>query len=151
MDWTILIVPAASLLSAVSVALLNNWDKINPNKKRVTDLLQLVTALKKSADATQDDVKKLGDQLTNISSAERTLLQTSILDLCHVIQKDIEYGDIDYSEKLKQLIILYREYHACGFNSQGKLYFNDTIEKATEDNNILVHELMNQYFSDYQP
>ena len=64
MDWTILIVPVASLLSAVSVALLNNWDKINPNKKRVTDLLQLVTALKKSADATQGDVKKLGDQLT---------------------------------------------------------------------------------------
>lgn len=98
-----------------------------------------------------EEVKTLTKQIHRLSSAQRTGLQTQILEKSRRIQLVIDRGDVDYEEELKQLIILYREYYICGFNCQGKLYFNDTIAKASEDNNTLVRGLMNTYFSEYQP
>ena len=144
MDYELLISIAAPAVSAIGVAVLNNWEKINPRKRDIKDIKQLTTE-------TQADVGLLKAQMSKLSSAQRTGLQTQILEKCRRIQLAIEAGNKDYSEELKQLIILYREYHLCGFNSQGKLYFNDTIAKASEHNNVLVRDLMNTYFSEYDP
>lgn len=132
------------VVSATLVALLNNWDKINPNKKTVKNVYTIV-------EGTQADVVSIKAQLKNISIAQRTGLQTQILEKCKRINQAIQKGDVSYEEELKQLIILYREYHLCGYNSQGKLYFNDTIARASEDNNVMVRELMNTYFAEYEP
>ena len=132
------------IVSATLVALLNNWDKINPNKKTVKNVYTIV-------EGTQADVVSIKAQLKNISIAQRTGLQTQILEKCKRINQAIQKGDVSYEEELKQLIILYREYHLCGYNSQGKLYFNDTIARASEDNNVMVRELMNTYFAEYEP
>lgn len=144
MDYELIISIAAPAASALGVAVLNNWEKINPRKRDIKDIKQLTTE-------TQADVGLLKAQMSKLSSAQRTGLQTQILEKCRRIQLAIEAGNKDYSEELKQLIILYREYHLCGFNSQGKLYFNDTITKASEHNNVLVRDLMNTYFSEYDP
>lgn len=144
MNWTLIITTCAPIVSAVLVAVLNNWDKINKNKRRVNEMHKSMQDLKKS-------VKQIDSHLHTISSAQRTSLQTHILEDCKFIQDAIDDGDIEYYEELKQLIILYREYYLCGYNSQGKLYFNDTIEKAADHNNTLVHELMNTYFPEYEP
>lgn len=144
MDLDIVLTALAPVISAVLVALLNNWDKINKSKKRVNETFASVQDL-------QGSVNKLSTQLKTISSAQRTSLQTHILEDCKFIQDAINRGDTDYREELKQLIILYREYYLCGYNSQGRLYFNDTIERAAEDNNTLVHELMTTYFQEYDP
>lgn len=132
------------LISAVLVAVLNNWDKINKNKKYTKEIYQNTTEM-------QADVTMLKSQMKNLTSAQRTALQTQILEKCKRIQQAIETNHDDFGEELKQLIILYREYHLCGFNSQGKLYFNDTINRASEHNNVLVRDLMNTYFSEYDP
>ena len=132
------------VISAVLVAVLNNWEKLNPGKKYIKEILNSITEMK-------SDINLLKSKINKLSSAQRTGLQTQILEKCRKISVDIDNGDIDYEEELKQLIILYREYYLCGFNSQGKLYFNDTIKKASEINSTLVHELMNRYFSDYDP
>lgn len=132
------------IVSAVLVALLNNWDKINPNKKTVKNVYTIV-------EETQSDVVSIKAQLKNISVAQRTGLQTQILEKCKRINQAIQKGDVSYEEELKQLIILYREYHLCGYNSQGKLYFNDTIARASEKDNVMVRELMNTYFAEYEP
>lgn len=132
------------LISAVLVAILNNWDKINKNKKYTKEIYQNTTEM-------QADVTMLKSQMKNLTSAQRTALQTQILEKCKRIQQAIETNNDDFGEELKQLIILYREYHLCGFNSQGKLYFNDTIDRASEHNNVLVRDLMNTYFSEYDP
>ena len=100
---------------------------------------------------TKQEVDNLSNEMQRMQSAQRTALQTQILQACKRINIAIDKGDIDYEEDLKQLIILYKEYHLCGFNHQGQLYFNNTIEKASEHNNVLVRELMNTYFSDYEP
>lgn len=132
------------IISAVLVAVLNNWDKINKNKKYTKEIYQNTTEM-------QADVTMLKSQMKNLTSAQRTALQTQILEKCKRIQQAIETNNDDFGEELKQLIILYREYHLCGFNSQGKLYFNDTINRASEHNNVLVRDLMNTYFSEYDP
>ena len=132
------------LISAVLVAVLNNWDKINNNKKYTKEIYQNTTEMKA-------DVTMLKSQMKNLTSAQRTALQTQILEKCKRIQQAIETNNDDFGEELKQLIILYREYHLCGFNSQGKLYFNDTIDRASKHNNVLVRDLMNTYFSEYDP
>lgn len=132
------------LVSAVLVAVLNNWDKINPGKKYTKQILESVTQQK-------ENIENISEQMTRMQSAQRTALQTQILEKCKRINHAIDDGDTDYSEELKQLIILYREYHLCGFNSQGKLYFNDTLARAGEHNPTLAHELMNMYFSEYNP
>ena len=134
----------APVLSAVLVALLNNWDKINPNKKRIKNRETITTD-------TQTDVTSIKAQLKNISAAQRTGLQTQILEKCKRINHAINTGDVNYEEDLKQLIILFKDYHLCGYNSQGKLYFNDTIAKASEVDNVMVRELMNTYFAEYEP
>ena len=132
------------LLSAVFVALLNNWEKINPGKKHIKEVLDIVKSQK-------EEVDKINHRLDNMESAQRTALQTQILEKCKRINNAIDNGDQNFEEDLKQLIILYKEYHNCGYNSQGKLYFNSTIDKASEDHNVLVRELMNMYFPDYEP
>lgn len=144
MDWNIIVPSIIGLLSAVTVALLENWDKINPDKRRIREMLQTVTD-------TKQEVDNLSNEMQRMQSAQRTALQTQILQACKRINIAIDKGDIDYEEDLKQLIILYKEYNICGFNHQGQLYFNNTIEKASEHNNVLVRELMNTYFSDYEP
>lgn len=131
-------------VSAILVALLNNWEKINPSKRQTKETLDTVTAL-------SSDMRDINSKMITLQSAQRTGLQTQILEKCRRINNAIDRGDVDYEEELKQLIILYKEYHQCGFNSQGKLYFNDTIQLASEHNNVLVRELMNTYFSDYEP
>ena len=78
-------------------------------------------------------------------------MQTQILEKCKRINHAIDVGDVNYEEDLKQLIILFKDYHLCGYNSQGKLYFNDTIAKASEVDNVMVRELMNTYFAEYEP
>lgn len=132
------------IISAVLVAVLNNWDKINKNKRYTKEIYQNTTEM-------QVDVTMLKSQMKNLTSAQRTALQTQILEKCKRIQQAIETNNDDFGEELKQLIILYREYHLCGFNSQGKLYFNDTIDRASKHNNVLVRDLMNTYFSEYDP
>lgn len=134
----------APFISAVLVAVLNNWEKINPGKKYTKEILRSVTDQSKA-------VSDLSEQMTRMQSAQRTALQTQILEKCKRINSAIDKGDTDYSEELKQLIILFREYYLCGFNSQGKIYFNDTLARAGEDNPSLAHELMNMYFSEYDP
>lgn len=141
----------APLISAVLVAVLNNWEKINPGKKYIKDVMQTTAETKDTISETKAAIDDITKQLTKLSSAQRTGLQTQILEKSKRIQLAIEAGNEDYSEELKQLIILYREYHLCGFNSQGKLYFNDTIDKASHHNNVLVRDLMNTYFSEYDP
>ena len=141
---TLLLTVGSPALSAILVALFNNWEKINPSKKQTKETLDVVTNL-------SADMKEVKDDMVRMQSAQRTGLQTQILEKCRRINIAIEKGDVDYEEELKQLIILYKEYHMCGFNSQGKLYFNDTIERASEHNNVLTRELMNTYFADYEP
>lgn len=135
---------AGPILSSVMVALLNNWDKINKNKAVIKEMNQ-------RSIETQADVSLMKAQMSKLTSAQRTGLQTQILEKCKRIQNAIELDQNDFDEELKQLIILYREYYLCGFNSQGKLYFNDTIDKAAQHNNVLVRDLMNTYFSEYDP
>lgn len=135
---------AGPIISSVMVALLNNWDKINKNKAVIKEMNQ-------RSIETQADVSLMKAQMDKLTSAQRTGLQTQILEKCKCIQTAIELDRDDFGEELKQLIILYREYYLCGFNSQGKLYFNDTIDKAAQHNNILVRDLMNTYFSEYDP
>lgn len=135
---------ASPALSAVLVALFNNWEKINPNKKLTREINQRTVE-------TQADVTMIKAQMAKMTSAQRTSLQTQILEKCKHIQQLIELDRDDYAEELKQLIILYREYYLCGFNSQGRLYFNDTLDKASHHNNVLVRDLMNTYFSEYDP
>ena len=144
MTYELVIPPLIGLLSAVLVAVLNNWDKFNKDKKRMKEMLQAVTE-------TEKKVNSIDSEMHRLQSAQRTGLQTQILEKCRRINIAIDKGDVDYAEELKQLIILYREYNLCGFNSQGKLYFNDTIERASEHNNVLVRDLMNTYFADYEP
>jgi len=135
---------AGPIISSVMVALLNNWDKINKNKAVIKEMNQ-------RSIETQADVSLMKAQMGKLTSAQRTGLQTQILEKCKRIQNAIELDRDDFGEELKQLIILYREYYLCGFNSQGKLYFNDTIDKAAQHNNVLVRDLMNTYFSEYDP
>ena len=151
MNYELIIPPVIGLLSAVLVAVLNNWDKFNKDKKRMKEMLQTVTETKQKVDKMESKVDKLDSEIDNLQTAQRTGLQTQILEKCRRINIAMDKGDIDFSEELKQLIILYREYHLCGYNCQGKLYFNDTIAKASEHNNVLVRDLMNTYFSDYEP
>lgn len=135
---------ASPVVSSVLVAVLNNWEKINPNKKLTKEINQRTVE-------TQADVTMIKAQMAKMTSAQRTSLQTQILEKCKKIQQLIELDRDDFGEELKQLIILYREYYLCGFNSQGRLYFNDTIDKASQHNNVLVRDLMNTYFSEYDP
>lgn len=151
MDWSSIFVASLPVISAVLVAVLNNWEKINPSKRRVNEMYKLVSDLKSKLQANSHQFDELSKQVKSVSSAQRISLQTRILEYCKKIQNSIDAGEIDYREDLKQLIILYREYYLCGYNSQGRLYFNDIIQKAADDNNTLVHELMTTYFSEYDP
>lgn len=135
---------ASPVVSSVLVAVFNNWEKINPNKKLTKEINQRTVE-------TQADVTMIKAQMSKMTSAQRTSLQTQILEKCKKIQQLIELDRDDFGEELKQLIVLYREYYLCGFNSQGRLYFNDTIDKASQHNNVLVRDLMNTYFSEYDP
>lgn len=150
MGYNILIA-VLPVISAVLVAVFNNWDKINPAKRHIKEVVESMQKTERLALETQKEVKALTEHMDKLQSAQRASLQTHILEDCKYIQFAIDKCDTDYSEELKQLIILYREYYLCGYNSQGRIYFNDTIEKASEDNNPLVHELMNTYFSEYEP
>lgn len=148
----------APFISAIVVALLNNWEKLNPNKRVIRDIQKTTEDTQKAvsgihavASENQADMIIVKAQLKNLSLAQRTGLQTMILEKCKKINNAISEGDVNYEEDLKQLIILYREYHSCGYNSQGKLYFNDTIARASEHDNVMVRELMNTYFSEYEP
>lgn len=155
MDWSGIFIAALPVISAVLVALFNNWEKINPSKRKVNEMYKVVSELKTelqaSIQANNTKFSEICKQVDTISSAQRVSLQTRILEYCKTIQDAIDAGETDYSEELKQLIILYKEYYLCGYNSQGRLYFNDTIEKAADDNNTLVYELMTTYFSEYDP
>lgn len=134
----------APVASSVLVALLSNWDKINPSKKKIQDIYE-------DSKATKEMVNNLEKEMQPLKEATRTSLQTMILEKCRKIQISIDSGEKDYSEQLKQLIILYKEYWLCKFNHQGQLYFDNTIKRASEDDNILVRELMNTYFPEYAP
>ena len=151
MDWDGIIIAALPVVSAILVAVFNNWEKINHSKRRVNEMYKLVSELKASIQANDKKFDEISKQVDTVSSAQRVSLQTRILEYCKTIQDAIDRGEIEYKEELKQLIILYREYYLCGYNSQGRLYFNDTISKAADDNNTLVHELMTTYFSEYDP
>ena len=153
MDWNIIIPAICSIGSAVLVAVLNNWDKINPNKKYQKETFKTVQKLQEVADNTHLEIRDISGQMQKLSSAQRTVLQTSILENCKFIQDAVKQdtASFEYEEKLKQLIILYREYYLCGFNSQARLYFNETIDIASKDDNAMVRNLMNQYFSEYNP
>lgn len=150
MDWSAVLISLSGVLSAVLVAVFNNWEKINPSKRYVRESREMIEKLKTVIDRTEKDVKELSSQTAKISSAQRTTLQTIILEDCKKIQDAVADGG-EYEEALRQLIILYKEYHACGFNSQGKLYFNETLEVVSKDKNAMVRNLMNQYFPDYDP
>lgn len=139
------------VVAAVLVAILNNWEKINPGKKRTKQTLDAVNKLTDGMKEMSDEIQGMKTDFDRMQSAQRTALQTQILEKCRVIQLAVHDGEKDYSEELKQLIILYREYYLCGFNSQGRLYFNDTIQLVSEHDNVLVRELMNTLFPEYEP
>lgn len=141
----------AGPISAVIVALLNNWDKFNKEKRMIKDLLKKSTENEQKIIEIDKKTDVIGADMQKLKNAQRTGLQTQILEKCRRINIAIDKGDVDYSEELKQLIILYKEYHLCGFNCQGKLYFDDTLKRVSEHNNVLVRDLMNTYFADYQP
>lgn len=124
------------VISAVLVAVLNNWEKLNPGKRYIKDVLKLVQEMERSSQEAKEEVKTLTEQMHRLQSAQRTGLQTQILEKSRRIQLAIDKDDVDYEEELKQLIILYREYYVCGFNCQGKLYFNDTKQKLLR---IITH------------
>ena len=151
MNWETILIATLPVVSAVLVAVFNNFDKINPSKRKIKEMHELVNLLKRDIKDHSEKFDDMSNKVDTISSAQRTSLQTHILANCKSVQDAINHGDIDYEEELKQLIILYREYYLCGYNSQGKLYFNDTIAKAADDNNTLLHELMNTYFPEYNP
>ena len=150
---TILTIATITLpvVSSVLTALLNNWEKINPSKRKSKETYEIVQEIKSENALQHKKFDEMSATVETMASALRTSLQTHILSDCKKIQNAIDMGDVDYEEELKQLIILYREYFLCGYNSQGRLYFNDTINKAADDNNTLVHELMNRYFPEYNP
>lgn len=139
------------VVSSVLTAILNNWEKINPSKRKSKETYEIVQEIKSENALQHKKFDEMSETVETMASALRTSLQTHILSDCKKIQNAIDIGDVDYEEELKQLIILYREYFLCGYNKQGKLYFNDTINKAADDNNTLVHELMNIYFPEYDP
>lgn len=118
--------------------------EIIKSRKLSKQTLEVVTAMQK-------DIPTLKSDISLMKSASRTGLQTQILEKSKWIQLAIKDGEKEYDEELKQLIILFKEYHACGFNSQGKIYFNDTLRMAAEHNSVLVHDLMNTLFPDYDP
>lgn len=118
--------------------------EIIKSRKLSKQTLEVVTAMQK-------DIPTLKSDISLMKSASRTGLQTQILEKSKWIQLAIKDGEKEYDEELKQLIILFKEYHACGFNSQGKIYFNDTLRMAAERNSVLVHDLMNTLFPEYEP
>lgn len=151
MDWGTIIITISPLVSAILVALLNNWDKINPSKRRVNEMHKSICELQQSLEACNTKFQLMCEQMDTVSSAQKISLQTRILEFCKTIQDCIKANNNDYAEELKQLIILYREYYLCGYNSQGRLYFNDTLDMVAKHNNVLAHELMTTYFSEYDP
>lgn len=114
------------------------------SRKLSKETLKVVTAM-------SEDMPAIKSELKLMKSASRTGLQTQILEKCKRIQIAVKDDEIDYEEELKQLIILYKEYYSCGFNSQGRLYFNDTIKLVAEHDNVLVRNYMNMLFPEYDP
>lgn len=145
-----ILVAVLPVFSAILVAVFNNWEKINPAKKRLKEMAESSHKTEKLIDETKEEVENIYDRIDRIQAAQRTALQTLILEKCSMIQSAIK-SDANFADELKHLIILYREYFLCGFNNQGRLYFNETIEMASEKDNALVRDLMNTYFSEYVP
>ncbi|MCM1363026.1 MAG: hypothetical protein NC235_14185 [Clostridiales bacterium] len=68
------------VISAVLVAVLNNWEKLNPGKRYIKDVLKLVQEMERSSQETKEEVKILTEQMHRLQSAQRTGLQTQILE-----------------------------------------------------------------------
>ena len=75
------------LVSAVLVAVLNNWDKINPGKKYTKQILESVTQQK-------TEIAKLSEQMTRMQSAQRTALQTQILEYLNEQKRNVTIEEL---------------------------------------------------------
>ena len=82
MDWSSIFVASLPVISAVLVAVLNNWEKINPSKRRVNEMYKLVSDLKSELQANSHQFDELSKQVKSVSSAQRISLQTRILEFC---------------------------------------------------------------------
>lgn len=139
------------IISAVLVALLNNWEKFNKGKRTIRDMSVKLNDVEADVKETAYQLAGIEGDMKKISSAQHAILQSNILEDCKAIQDTVRNEKKLYDETLKRLIILFREYYMCGFNSQAKLYFDETLEAAAEINNALVHSLMTYYFPEYDP
>lgn len=155
------------VVSAVLVALFNNWEKINPAKKKINDILDITKETKESTEknrqeieeldkAMKADVTEISEQIKSIKESQKTELQTQILNKCKEITTELNNGDyendpVDFTEDMKQLIILYREYYNAGFNHHGQIYFDNTFKKAEALYPNITTDLMQTLFSDYKP
>lgn len=68
------------VISAVLVAVLDNWEKLNPGKRYIKDVLKLVQEMERSSQETKEEVKTLTEKMHRLQSAQRTGLQTQILE-----------------------------------------------------------------------
>lgn len=145
------LIVVSPVISAVLVALLNNWEKFNKGKRTIRDMSIKLTDVETEVKETAYQLAGIEGGMKKISSAQHAILQSSILQDCKVIQDSVRNEKKLYDEALKRLIILFREYYMCGFNSQAKLYFDETLEAAADIDNALVHSLMTYYFPEYDP
>lgn len=153
------------VVSAVLVAVFNNWEKINPAKRKINDILDITKETKETAEQNKKDIVKLDKemrqnvghlnrQVDKIREAQKTELQTQILNKCKAITARREKGHYvehiqDYTEDLKQLIILYKEYYTNGFNHYGQIYFDKTLAEMEQIHPHIASDLMQTLFSDY--
>lgn len=146
-----ILIVVSPLISGVLVALFNNWEKFNKGKRTLRDISVKLTKVEVDVKETATQLAGIGVGMRRLSSAQHAILQSNILEDCKLIQDSIKNDKTLHEDMLKRLIILYREYYMCGFNSQAKLYFDETLEEATTMNNALVHSLMTYYFPEYDP
>lgn len=136
------------VVSAILVAVFNNWEKINPTKKQLTEIQE-------TAKQNKSDIAKLSHKLERVRSSQKTELQTQILNKCKEINAESKNGHYavnvsDYTEDMKQLIILYREYYMLGFNHYGQTYFEETYAAAKDLYPHIAVDLMQQLFPEYK-
>lgn len=68
------------VISAVLVAVLNNWEKLNPGKRYIKDVLKLVQEMERSSQEAKEEVKTLTEQMHRLQQHSVPASQTQILE-----------------------------------------------------------------------
>lgn len=158
LEYQGIIIGIIAALPTIVVALIQNSDKFSKRKKESDKLLQAIDNLstdikqiKEELDDAKEDNAKLQKDVKRLTSAQQAVLQSIILKNCKTIQSKLKKEANLCEDKLKELIITFREYRLCGFNSQAKLYFDETIKICAAEDNDRVRDLMSHYYFDYDP